>query len=282
MVDQLIRALTPDGLVRVVVATTTDTVREANARHGGSRMARLALARALTATALLSVAEKDFHRISVQWRGRGPLGAVQTQIRADGSMRGYVSNPDAVAGSLPEALGPGAIGVIEQAVNGTFAQGSFPLHSSQVDEDLERWLRHSEQVPSRLRVFVNTDGDDVVAAAGVLAQTLPGGAADVVLDDGWLAPGLLDRSLSAALSGVELAKAAVSGELKILQTTPLAWACECSQERVESGVKLLGEPELLDMIAHQEPAQVTCDFCREHYVVDVPRLCELVDELEPA
>ncbi len=279
MPDQLIRAMTPDGLIRVVVATTTDTVREALSRHGGSRMARLALARALTATALVSVAEKEFHRISVQWRGRGPLGSVQTQVRSDGSLRGYVSVPDAVADSLPAALGPGAVAVIEQAVNGTFTQGSLALHSSEVDEDLERWLRHSEQIPSRLRVFVDTEGDEIVAAAGVLAQTLPGGAADVVLDDGWLAASLLDRSLSAAQPGEQLASAVVSGELKILDTSSLAWRCECSQERVEAGVKLLGEQELLDMIAHQETAKVTCDFCLEHYVVDVARLCALVDEL---
>jgi molecular chaperone Hsp33 len=276
--DELLRAITPDGAYRVAVARTTDTVAEALRRHQPTPKVALALARALTSTALLSVGEKEIHRIAVQWHGRGPMRSLQAQISGDGSLRGYPSDPTAIAPSVSEALGRGGISVVEIDLAGRATQGSLHLMDGSIDVDAESFLRLSEQVPSRLRVF---EGDGAVV--GVLLQTLGGAPGDALLADGLVSPAFLDRSLDANLPLEELASAALGGaEVTVVGRSPLRWACACSREKVERGVALLGVQELLDMISKNEPGQVRCDFCAEDYVVSVERLCALVDELDPA
>lgn len=285
MGDRLLRAMTTDGLYRVAIASTTNTVLEGVRRHGGSAVSARALARALTATGLLAVTEKEFHRIAVQWRGRGVLRSVQADLRPGGGLRGYVGAATAAARTVPEGLGPGLIGVIEQSVDGRFTQGTRELTTSEIDEDLQDFLTHSEQVPSVLRVFLSLDDHGrPAAAAGLLVQPLPGGVGAMLLkEDGPLAAEALSRSLDPRLPLIELLAAALPGvDVQLLSEENLGWRCECSLERVERGVTMLGAQELLDMIAEGEPARVRCEFCAEDYVVGVERLCELHDEIAPA
>ncbi len=282
MDDRLIRAITADGLYRVVAARTGGVVAEAVRRHRPTPMAAVALARAMTSASMLLVAEKEFHRIGVQWLGRGPIRSLHVDVRPGGTLRGYVGEPSGAAETLPEALGEGVLSVIEQDPDGRFTQGSLPLHSGQVDEDLERWLCRSAQVPSRLRVMVSVDEAGMPAAvAGVLVQTLPGGAAGALLGEGGaLGPALLQRELDPELEPEELASAVFGSEAtRVLDSQPLAFRCTCSRARVERGVAMLGEEELAEMIAREEPAEVRCDFCRDEYRVDVGglrRILELV------
>ena len=282
MHDRLIRAITTDGLYRVVAARTTCVVREAVRRHQPSPVAAVALARGLTGAATLLVAEKEFHRIGVQWLGRGPIRSLHVDVRPGGLLRGYVGEPGATAADVRSALGEGVISVIEQDLDGRFTQGSLPLHTGAVDEDLERWLRNSEQVPSRLRVMVATDSEGTPTdVAGVLVQTLPGGLAGALLgDDGPLNPALLERRLDPGRPLEELARAAFTKEaIRLLDEEPLDFRCACSRERVERGVAMLGEQELAEMIEREEPAEVRCDFCGHEYRVETEglgRILELV------
>ena len=62
-------------------------------------------------------------------------------------------------------------------------QGQIALVTGEVDEDIEAYLRTSEQVPSALGCDVLLDGSGrVAAAAGVLVQAMPGGDPDIVRD----------------------------------------------------------------------------------------------------
>ncbi|MCP4868647.1 MAG: Hsp33 family molecular chaperone HslO [Proteobacteria bacterium] len=275
MTDELVRAITSDGLYRLASASTTDLVTEAIRRHKPSPMGALALARSLTAGVLLSVAEKEFHRIGVQWVGRGPVGTIHVDVRPAGRVRGYLSHPMTMSPTLRDYVGPGAIQVIEQQESGRFTQGSLPMDTHEIDSDLGAWLRRSEQVPSRLRVFTELDEIGTpVSTAGILVQTLPGGAADVLLsDEGPIAQAVLDRSLDARLGPMDLARAALPDEqLTELGREALGFVCECSVDRVERGVSLLGPEDLQEMIEAQEEAKVRCDFCAERYVVGIDRL----------
>jgi len=281
--DRLLRAITVDGCYRIVVARTDQLVADAARRHDCSPLAARALARALTATALFATTDKGFYRIGVQWMGRGPLRSIHTDVRPGGILRGYVGDPSSDGREIPEALGGGLIAVIRQDQRGNFTQGTLPLSSSHVDEDLEVYLCRSEQVPSRLRVVMQCDSTGrPVQVAGVLVQPLPGGAADALLDDGGaVSAELLARSLDADQSPEEiLAQALPDEQVQILSEESVAFSCACNQDRVERGVVMLGRDELLEMIADGQSAEVRCDFCGENYVVTVEGLCRLVDELD--
>jgi len=285
MSDELLRAITSDGLYRLAAASTTELVTEAIRRHQPSPIGALALARALTAGVLLSVAEKEFHRIGIQWAGRGPAGTIHVDVRPGGAVRGYLGNPRATSPTMRDFVGPGAIQVIEQDLQARFTQGSLPLDTREIDSDLGAWLRRSEQVPSRLRVFTLLDEIGTpVATAGLLVQTLPGGAADALLSgDGPIAPAALDRALDASLRPGDLASAALPAHpLTELGREELAFRCDCSLQKVERGVSMLGADELQEMIDLAEEAKVRCDFCAERYVVGIDRLAVIRESLVPS
>ena len=282
MTDGLLRAITSDGCYRMAVAKTSETVRELLRRHEPGPAAACALARAVTAAALLGTGEKDFHRIGLQWNGRGPFGVLIADVRPGGHLRSYVGDPRAAADSVEAGVGSGILTVTRQDPEGRLVQGSLPIASGAVDEDVERYLRHSEQIPSRLRVFIDIDEAGFPGeVAGVLVQTLPGGAAGALLGKtGALSSATFERSVKAAqpLEAI-LGDVVVGLSFEILREEALGFRCQCSRDRVERGVAMLGADELLDMIAKEEPAEVRCDFCSEEYRVDIPDLCRLYDVL---
>ncbi len=282
MSDILLRAISADGCYRFAALQGTELVQEALRRHEPGPGPALALARALISATLLSVSEKEFHRIGVQWSGRGPFRSVHVDVRPGGRIRGYVGAPQATASSLVEGLGQGVITVIEQDRKGRFTRGSLPLCGG-IDEDLEAWLARSEQVPSRLRVFCDLDEDCLpTSCSGLLVQTLPGGAAEALLGvEGSLAPEVASRELPGSLSPSELLRrSAPRVSIEELSSEGVRFACACSLERVEQGVALLGRDEILDMIARGESARVRCDFCSEDYELTTEGLCRIIDRLD--
>jgi len=282
MKDRLLRAITQDGCYRLAAAKTTETVRELVRRHEPSPVAAGALARAVTSAALLGTGEKDFHRVGLQWNGRGPFGLLIADVRPGGHLRGYLGKPGVLVDSIEAGVGAGVLTVTRQDPAARLVQGTLPIFSGRVDEDVEHYLTHSEQIPSVLRTFIDTDGRGFpTAVAGVLVQTLPGGASEALLGEaGALSTAALERSVGAEQS-LELILGGVAPDqpFKVLREEPLSFRCQCSLERVERGVAMLGPEELLDMIASEEPAEVRCDFCSEEYRVDIPGLCRLYDTL---
>jgi len=281
--DRLLRAITADGCYRIVVCRTDRLVADAARRHDCSPLAARALARALTATALFATTDQGYHRIGVQWMGRGPLRSIHTDARPGGILRGYVGDPSSDGAEISDALGGGLIAVIRQDEAGTFTQGTLPLSTGNVDEDLEGYLRRSEQIPSRLRVVMECDSHGrPTQVAGVLVQPLPGGAGDALLGDGGaVSAELLARSLHAGQEPEAILNQVLPDEqVQVLSEESLAFSCACNQDRVERGVAMLGRDELLEMIADGQSAEVRCDFCGENYVVTVEGLCALVDELD--
>src|SRR4029079_11297140 len=77
-------------------------------------------------------------------------------------------------------------------------QGQIALTTGEIDEDLENYLRISEQVPSALGCEVILDGDRVRVAGGILVQSLPGSDPESVRDvQRALRSGALHRILQA-------------------------------------------------------------------------------------
>ncbi|MGQ0568811.1 MAG: Hsp33 family molecular chaperone HslO, partial [Armatimonadota bacterium] len=93
MDDVLVSAIAAHGAVRGCVAITTALTEEARERHGTLPTATAALGRTLAAAALLGAGLKDQQTVMVRVLGDGPLGPLISESTADGSLRGYVTNP---------------------------------------------------------------------------------------------------------------------------------------------------------------------------------------------
>ena len=289
--DEIVRCVLAGRPVRIVAVTTTGVAREAARRHDADAAAALALARGLTAALLLATLTKDEERVTLQVLGDGPLGGLTVDASSAGTARAYVRHPE-VALALPAAAGRvslgaaigrfGVVSVIRDLGLGESFSGRTAIASGEIDEDVERYLADSEQIPSALACDATLAPDGRVDfAAGVLVQAMPGSeaAADVEAARARFAAGAFLRALAARpLDAEAVARAAVGGppgKVQILDRRLVRYHCPCSRARAVASLALLGAVELSAMILEDGKAEVTCNFCRARYDFDDAEL-ELV------
>ncbi|NVB38034.1 Hsp33 family molecular chaperone HslO [Pseudenhygromyxa sp. WMMC2535] len=296
--DALLRAINQPETMRVVAATTTLSVREACRRQAARGVEALAIGRAMTAGALLAtLAKAKDERVRLQVHGGGPIGQLIIDGHGDGRVRACLSSRlpegspaavlrDTADGSRPStALAVGARGYLVITRDLGLArpyQGSVELVSGEVDEDIEHYLAHSEQLPSVLRTEVVLGQDlEVLRAAGVLVQAFPGA------DPALLAPvrerlvaGLRQLVTAHDREPSELVGLALGGEPhRDMLQHPVRFDCPCGPERALSVLSTLGAADLEQLADEQEQTEVRCNFCGDVTTVEAPRLRELAAEL---
>jgi molecular chaperone Hsp33 len=287
--DHLIRGVGRNATVRVAAVMSTGVAAEAMVRHHLSPSAACAVGRALTSGLLLATLTKGGERVTVQLVGDGPIGAITVDV-TDGNVRGYAARPNAGPpdARLPvaETLGRhGVVNVLRDMGLRDRYQGQIALTTGEIDEDLEAYLRTSEQVPSALGCEVVLENGKVRAAGGVLVQTLPGSDPESVREvQHALRTGALYRLLEAGVaSPLELAQR-VSGieDLEVLgDDRPVRFHCRCSDDRIVSMLSLLGTVDLDEMIAENKPAEIICNFCNAVYRVDRSELERIRAQVAP-
>ncbi len=277
-VDHLVRAIDRERHVRVCAAITTALVAEGARRHEASPAAGRALGRALTSGLLLATLTKGEERVTVQLLGDGPVGSITVDANGAGDVRGYALHAQAGADfsadrSIGDLVGRrGVVNVLRDLGLKELYQGQTPLVTGEVDEDIEAYLRNSEQVPSALGCDVLLDGAGrVAAAAGVLVQAMPGGEPDIVREvQHALRTGLVIDLLR---QGVRSAKTVAErvwklGPLEFMDgERGMRFHCRCSPERIGGMLALLGTVDLDEMIAEDKPAEVVCNYCNTRYRV---------------
>ncbi|MBK8261884.1 MAG: Hsp33 family molecular chaperone HslO [Nannocystis sp.] len=291
--DRLERAISSELDLRVVVAVTTALVREACERHGLVGAEALVLGRALTAACLLSTLSKsETERVRLEVRGDGPLGKVYVDSRGDGRARGFLGiAEEATPQPLPERVGRRRIGALVGA--GALAitrdlglqapyQGVVALQSGELDEDLQHYLDHSEQMPSALGCEVLLDAQGgVLRAGGVLCQTFPGGPEEPLqrLRDG-IAGGSLYDLLRQPRTTEELIGFALGGlPFEVVGATPLAFECSCDPARARAILSTLGADDLVALADEQGETAVRCSYCATSYTLAAEELRALAAEL---
>lgn len=295
MADQLIRATAADGGIRAVGVITTRLTEEAKGRHKLSWVATAALGRTMAAGLLLASSMKTPEsRVNIRIQGNGPLGGVMADAGLDGTVRGYVDNPNIEL--APNAKGKldvgGAVGrdgyvyVVRDVGYGYPYSSTVELVSGEIGDDLSHYLVTSEQTASALVLGVFVDASGVQAAGGLLLQVMPKAASDEELVKTL-------ESRIAHLSGfTPLLRAGKTlpqifqellGDmgLNILPERQIVrFHCGCSFKRVLGALKMFGVEELRDMIEKDNGATATCEFCGEIYQATSDDLRELIDELQ--
>jgi molecular chaperone Hsp33 len=294
MTDRLIRATAAGGGIKAVAAITTDLTETARVRHRLSAVATDALGRAMTAGLLLTSGMKvKCARVNLRIKGNGPLGGLMVDAGVDGTVRGYVNNPQLelslnAAGKLDVggAIGTdGFVYVYRDLGYGRPYSSTVELVSGEIGDDVANYLYSSEQTPSALVLGVSMNSHSVQSAGGILIQVLPKAARDESL------VALLEDRVSALQGFTPLLRSGkdlpaileeLLGDLELdifPDTKELKFACPCSEQRMLGALKLLGTDELQDMIATDKGAEATCDFCGEVYHVSEEKLSQLVGEL---
>ncbi|MFO7564609.1 MAG: Hsp33 family molecular chaperone HslO [Enhygromyxa sp.] len=294
--DTLLRAINEPETVRVVAATTTEAVREACQRQGAQGMTAMVIGRALTSGVLLAtLAKGERERVRIQLGGGGPVGQVIIDAHGDGRVRACVERllphnrlleprPIGQRPSTAEAVGVrGHVVVTRDLGLATPYQGSVDLRSGEIDEDLEHYLRTSEQLPSALRTEVVLDSDgEVLRAAGILAQSFPGSDPGLI---GAVRERLAGDALRTVIGPRErdveaLVGLALGGEgFRSMLEHAVTFHCPCGPERALSVLATLGAQDLEALADEQEQTEVRCNFCGQATMVDAPEVRKLAARL---
>jgi molecular chaperone Hsp33 len=295
--DHLIRAMAWDERVRVVAGEVTDTVEELRRIHDTSPVTTAAIGRLATGALLLAATlEKVTGRepvLTVEVDGGGPAGRLMATASPAGWVRAMVVNPHATAdpvvnGKLNVA---GVVGVDgELAVTrdpgiGEPYRGVVPLISGEIARDIAHYLDDSEQTPAAvlLGVFATNQGR-VGNAGGLMIQLLPGiaDAEAVELSRRVRSLGPLTSRLLSDDRPVDWLRTLFPEGHRITEKMPARFLCGCTQERVETALKLMGAREIraLLVVSGGEPAHLTCEFCRSEYEVSSSTLSALLREIE--
>ena len=278
MTNEIVRAITGDGLVKAAAITGRDIVERARNIHRLLPMGTAALGRALLGASLMGdMLKEEKGSLTLQIKGGGPLGTILAVSDHQGNVRGYVQDPQVELmeqrpGKLDvgRAVGTdGTLTVIKDIGLKEPYVGSIGLFSGEIADDLAMYFVESEQIPTAcaLGVLVGLD-QSVTAAGGYLIQLLPGAAEDTIakVEGGVLAAGPVTALLERNSSPEALLRTVLSDfEVEILETAPIAYRCRCTRDRVERALISMGVEELENLLEEQGGCELTCQFCDRIY-----------------
>ncbi len=290
MPDQIVRALSASGGIRILACDVAELSRRICDMQGASLTASVALGRALAGGALMGALLKDGQRLGLKFEGNGPVKKMIVEADSDGAVRGSLANPRAeveplegrwnVAGLLGRA---GFLTVSRDlGLGGRPYQGMVQLRSSEIGDDLAYYLADSEQTPSAVGLGASLDGEGRISTCGgFLVQALPGvdeREQELVMDIITSLPPLsaiLDQDGPQGL--VELLFDSLS--FTRLEARIPFFRCGCSRDKVERVLLSLGADGLRDIRTREGEARVTCEFCRHSYCFDADQLEALAESV---
>lgn len=294
--DKLVHGIAADGTIRVLAAITTGVTAEAIRRHNTSPVVTAAFGRVLTGTLLLAATFKDFDRVTTKIESSGPVEGIVAEATPDGTVRGYVKNPQAdlplrADGSCDVSgiVGEGTMFVVRESgfdigLHRDPYVGSVPLVSGEIAEDFTYYLAKSEQIPSAvlLGTLLQKEEPYVAAAGGVMVQMMPG-ANDfhiTMIEDTIVHAPHITEVIKNGGTPEDLIKLALGIiDFQILGEREVEFKCNCSRERAFTMIASLGRQEVESMLAEDKGAVMTCGFCNESYTLDENDLKEILSDL---
>ena len=284
--DRVVRSITDDGAFRVITAMTTETVRGAVAAQLAQGPLAQRFGELITGAILIREAMAPALRVQAILKGKLRKGSLVADSLPDGTSRGLVNFGakdgellllDGVLLQMMRSL-PG--GTIHQGVIEVPGVASDPSAGGVVSRALMAYMQNSEQIVSTIAVATVLDGDRIVAAGGYIVQLLP------EIERGPLMI-MTERlqafeALEEALARPEASPDTLMDELLYgfpftrLESSPLSFACHCSQARVVESLATLPRADIEDLVKDDEVLDITCDYCRKEFQIPPTQLRPLL------
>lgn len=287
--DKLIKSIATSGSFRAYVLDSTETVRTAQEKHQTLSSSTVALGRTLIANQILAANQKGDSKITVKVIGDSSFGHIISVADTKGHVKGYIQNTgvDIKKTATGEVLvGPFMgnghfVSIIDYGTGNPYTS-TTPLISGEIGEDFAYYLTESEQTPSAVGLNVLLDENDKVkVAGGFMLQVLPGASEEEItrykkrIQEMPAISTLLEsdnhtQALLEAIYGDD--------DYKVLSEEEIGFACDCSRERFEGALITLGKAELEAMAKEDHGAEITCQFCGNHYNFTETDLEDLIND----
>lgn len=291
--DEIVRAISEDGFIKMAAISTRDMTEKARQIHKTLPVATAALGRTMAATSIIGNTLKGENMsVTVRINGGGPVGSIIVVSDNKGNVRGYVQDPHVdlplredgklnVGGAVGK---DGTLTVIKDLNMKEPYVGSTRLVSGEIAEDFTLYLVESEQSPSACALGVLVDVDQsVMASGGYIVQLMPGAPDDLSkkLEDNIVKAGAITGMLSKNMSLEEIINKVLDGFApKILEHDPVEYKCYCSREKVVGAIAGIGREELESIEKDGKPIEVTCQFCDKVYTFDIDEIQAIKEEAE--
>ncbi len=275
--DQVLRAMTNDGALRVLVASTTRSCQGAiDAQSVKGKLAEQ-VGELLTGAALFRETMAPNLRVQCLVRGSKGSGQIIADSHPDGWLRSLLRGPG-------EALtfGEGSIVHLMRSLpNGELQQGVVEVpEGGGISEGFMSVMHHSEQIVTVIRLACEMDGEKVVRAGGYLVQLLPEAP-----DREEAVQLITDRLGGETFSDIKAHLKALDGDpqkllevlLEGMEWTPLAnsglrFGCDCSKSRVLASLATLDRSEVQSMVDDGEALDMSCELCGRRHIVEISEL----------
>lgn len=284
--DALHRFIIEQSHVRGEVVRLDSTLRALEGENEYPQPVRQLLAETAAATALLAATIKFDGYLTLQVKGDGPISLLVVEATGEGTLRGVARHQEVVPDAGIRALmGAGhLVMTIDPGRGRERYQGIVSLDEVSLTQTLQNYFSQSEQLPTRLWLAV-----DETAAAGILLQNLPADRPRDALeeDDDWnrcvhLADTITEEELLHLPVEQLLYRLFHEESVRLLDASPVNFACRCSRERVEQTLKALGFDELKQILEEDGKVEVRCEFCNTEYALDAVDVGHLfAGELQP-
>ncbi len=275
--DTLWRGLTRNGEIRLLVARTTNLVRESAERLEASEDAARILGELLTAGYLARSTLNPAAQLQMLLRNPGSAGRLIVDVWAGTTgARAAIAKPDAVAANDGPLLADGFLEVSRIARDGTPYRSSLQYTGGGIEAAVTEYLVRSEQITALVHLEVDVRGGQVASACGYLVQLTPEGTREQL--DHLLAS--VDRlpRLAAAMTeddpdGRGFAARLLDGFLwdQVAREQPV-FACRCSRGRLVAALASLPRADLEELVESGEPTESVCEYCNTTYTLSVPEL----------
>ncbi len=286
--DEIVRAVTADGFVKISAVSARDMVERARQIHGLSPTASAALGRTLCAASMLGeLMKEDDASLTIRINGGGPIGSIIAVSDSDGCTRGYVTNPEAdlptrADGKLDVGDLVGRDGMLTLSRDLGLKEpyiGSVELVTGEIAEDLAQYMVESEQIPAAVGLGVLVDTDkSIKAAGGFIVQLMPGAPEELItkLEDNIFMMDQLTTVLDEDGIDAVIGQVLLGLDPQEAERRPVEYRCSCSRERVAQALRSCGEAELREMAAEGRDVEVSCQFCDKVYSFTPGELLELL------
>lgn len=289
MTDTLKKYLTTDHSARIQLLRLSQAWQDGLAHQKLPAAVTRLLGELSAACVLLAGNIKFDGSVVLQIQGSGPVSLMVAECTGALDLRATAHLRDTAA-TLPEDAGlhalvnPDGKGrftvMLDPSRRGEGAslyQGIVPLEGDSVAHALEYYMKHSEQLDTRLWLAANDR-----FCTGLLLQRMPssqhhgGQAAEQHTDDEdrtWehctaLADTVASQELLDLTTDALMHRLFWQDDLVSFAPQAVRWHCACSRERVANMLRTLGQAEIDGILAEQGHVHIGCNFCGKPYEFD--------------